>query len=121
MGLRQIDRDRPTIGIRTVGAERDLFAKRPTREQLLRRAKGPCRHRVEAFDEGQALFEVTELGVVSKRRDAPYRSGESRNWRKIKTAAWREANRERWRRFERDGATQKSRRSLCGREERLPR
>jgi len=56
---------------------------------------------VEAFDEGQALFEVTELGVVSKRRDAPYRSGESRNWRRIKTAAWREANRERWRLFER--------------------
>jgi hypothetical protein len=25
-----------------------------------------------------------------------YRSGPSRNWRKIKTAGWREANRERW-------------------------
>lgn len=30
-------------------------------------------------------------GVVSKRRDAPYRSGECRNWRKLKTAAWRPA------------------------------
>jgi bifunctional non-homologous end joining protein LigD len=40
-------------------------------------------------------------GIVSKRRDAPYRSGESRDWRKIKTVAWREANRERWRLFER--------------------
>jgi hypothetical protein len=37
-------------------------------------------------------------GVVSKRRDAPYRSG--RDWPKIKTTAWREANRERWRLFE---------------------
>jgi ATP-dependent DNA ligase len=37
--------------------------------------------------------------VVSKRRDAPYRSGECRDWRKIKTAAWREANKERWRLF----------------------
>jgi len=38
---------------------------------------------------------------------APYRCGECRDWRKVKTAAWREANRERWRLFERDGATQK--------------
>jgi bifunctional non-homologous end joining protein LigD len=37
--------------------------------------------------------------VVSKRRDAPYRSGECRDWRKVKTEAWREANRERWRLF----------------------
>jgi ATP-dependent DNA ligase len=40
-------------------------------------------------------------GVVSKRQDAPYRSGQCRGWRKIKTDAWREANRERWRLFER--------------------
>jgi len=39
-------------------------------------------------------------GIVSKRRDAPYRSGECRDWRKVKTAAWRKANRERWRLFE---------------------
>ena len=38
-------------------------------------------------------------GVVSKRRDAPYRSGACRGWRKVKTVAWREANRERWRLF----------------------
>jgi ATP-dependent DNA ligase len=30
-------------------------------------------------------------GIVSKRRDAPYKSGECRDWRKVKTAAWREA------------------------------
>ena len=28
-----------------------------------------------------------------------YRSGECRDWRKVKTQAWREANRERWRLF----------------------
>jgi len=59
---------------------------------------------VESFDDGQALLEVAERhrleGVVSKRRDAPYRSGECRDWRKVKTQAWREANRERWRLFE---------------------
>jgi hypothetical protein len=42
-----------------------------------------------------------ETSVVSKRRDAAYRSGECRDWRKVKTLAWREANRERWRLFER--------------------
>jgi len=58
----------------------------------------------EAFEDGLALLRVAEErgleGVVSKRRDAPYRSGECRDWRKVKTAAWREANRERWRLFE---------------------
>jgi len=58
----------------------------------------------EPFEDGLALLRVAEQrdleGVVSKRRDAPYRSGECRNWRKVKTIAWREANRERWRLFE---------------------
>jgi ATP-dependent DNA ligase len=58
----------------------------------------------EPFEDGLALLRVVEQrgleGVVSKRRDAPYRWGECRDWRKVKTAAWREANRERWRLFE---------------------
>jgi hypothetical protein len=37
---------------------------------------------------------------VSKRRDAAYVSGMSKNWRKTKTEAWRKANTERWRMFE---------------------
>jgi ATP-dependent DNA ligase len=42
-------------------------------------------------------------GIVSKRRDAPYRSGKqcSCSWVKVKCATWREANKERWRLFER--------------------
>ena len=59
----------------------------------------------EIFNDGQALLQVAEKhgleGVVSKCRDAPYRSGACRGWRKIKTTAWREANKERWRLFER--------------------
>ena len=59
----------------------------------------------EPFEDGLALLCVAEQrgleGVVSKRRDAPYRSGECRDWRKVKTSAWREVNRERWRLFER--------------------
>ena len=49
-----------------------------------------------------ALLRVAEQrgleGVVRKRRDRPYRSGECRG-RKVKTETWR-ANRERWRLFE---------------------
>jgi len=58
----------------------------------------------EAFEDGLALLHVAENrgleGVVSKRGDAPYRSGDCRDWRKVKTAVWLEANRERWRLFE---------------------
>ena len=72
---------------------------------LVRRFDCPVLLHSEAFDDGQALLRVAEKhgleGVVSKRRDAPYRSGACRGWRKIKTDAWREANRERWRLFER--------------------
>jgi hypothetical protein len=38
-------------------------------------------------------------GVVSKRRDAPYHSGRTLAWIKVKTERWRLANRERWRLF----------------------
>jgi ATP-dependent DNA ligase len=63
-----------------------------------------CLHLVDAFHDGQKLIEAAEKhkleGVVSKRHDAPDRSGKCRDWVKVKTAAWREANRERWRLFE---------------------
>jgi bifunctional non-homologous end joining protein LigD len=40
-------------------------------------------------------------GIVSKRADAPYRSGIRPEWVKTKCDAWREANRDRWEIFER--------------------
>ena len=56
------------------------------------------------FDDGARLLaSCTKMGlegIVSKRRDAPYRSGPSRDWVKCKTEVWRAANRERWRLFE---------------------
>jgi ATP-dependent DNA ligase len=58
----------------------------------------------EPFEDGITLLRMADErdleGVVSKRRNAPYRSGECRDWRKVKTQAWREATRERWRLFE---------------------
>ena len=63
-------------------------------QALLERFGGPAISLSEPFDDGIALLRVAEQrgleGVVSKRRDAPYRSGECRDWRKVKTMAWRE-------------------------------
>jgi bifunctional non-homologous end joining protein LigD len=72
---------------------------------LLHRSKVDCLHLVATFPDGAKLLASAERmqleGIVSKRRSSPYRSGECKDWRKIKTAAWRAANRERWRMFER--------------------
>jgi len=82
-----------------------LLVKRQARLQtLLKRFGCPAVSLSEPFEDGLALLRVAEErgleGIVSQRRDAPYRSGECRDWRKVKTVAWREANRERWRLFE---------------------
>ena len=81
-----------------------LIERRERLERLLNRSKVTGLHLIEGFDNGQKLFEAVERhrleGVVSKRRDATYRSGECGDWVKVKTSAWHEANRERWRLFE---------------------
>jgi bifunctional non-homologous end joining protein LigD len=72
---------------------------------LLARFNCPAVRASETFTDGAKLLRVAERmkleGVVSKRRGTAYRSGECRDWVKVKTAAWRAANRERWRMFER--------------------
>jgi bifunctional non-homologous end joining protein LigD len=69
--------------------------------RLVGRAEISCLHLIEAFDDGTKLLQAAERhgleGIVSKRRDSPYRSGECRDWVKVKTDAWRVANRDRWR------------------------
>jgi bifunctional non-homologous end joining protein LigD len=61
-------------------------------------------HLVQGFDNGAKLLEAADRhgleGIVSKRQASAYRSGPSRDWVKVKTAAWRAANRERWRLFQ---------------------
>jgi bifunctional non-homologous end joining protein LigD len=73
--------------------------------RLVTRAEIPCLHLVATFEDGAKLLLAAERhgleGIVSKRRDVPYRSGPSRDWVKTKTAAWRASNRERWRLFAR--------------------
>jgi len=84
-----------------------LMKRQARLQSLLERFGCPAFSLSETFEDGLALLRAAEQrgleGIVSKRRDAPYRSGDCRDWRKIKTAAWREANRERWRLFEEKG------------------
>jgi ATP-dependent DNA ligase len=60
----------------------------------------------ETFEDVNELLAAAEEygleGIVSKRRDFPYRSGRCPYWLKIKTAHWREANKNRYKRFERN-------------------
>jgi bifunctional non-homologous end joining protein LigD len=59
----------------------------------------------EHFDDGLKLLVAAERmaleGIVSKKRDAPYRAGKKCDWIKVKCATWRVINSERWRLFER--------------------
>jgi bifunctional non-homologous end joining protein LigD len=69
-----------------------------TRSKLLSKT-GDIRLRFsESFDDGEkllALAEGIELeGIVSKRRDRPYRSHRC-DWIKVKCRSWRNANRDR--------------------------
>ena len=82
-----------------------LWQRRQKLQQLVAKIDMPMIRLSETFDDPQKLLEVCEEhgleGVVSKRRLAPYTSGRSRHWIKVKTAAWRERNRERYKVFER--------------------
>jgi bifunctional non-homologous end joining protein LigD len=44
----------------------------------------------------QTCQRINLEGIVSKRKECAYRSGPTRDWLKIKTAAWRAANRARY-------------------------
>ena len=72
------------------------MSERQRRLAALLHGASPCLHVVEAFDDPIRLLAAVEKhgleGIVSKRIDAPYRSGSRSGWIKVKTAAWREAN-----------------------------
>jgi bifunctional non-homologous end joining protein LigD len=59
----------------------------------------------ESFNDPVKLLEAAMKlgleGIVSKRREQPYKSGPNSGWVKVKTAAWREVNRDRWEMLER--------------------
>jgi bifunctional non-homologous end joining protein LigD len=82
-----------------------LEDRRARLEALLAGADADLLRFSEAFDDPVKLLEAAIklglAGIVSKRREQPYRSGPNSGWVKVKTAAWREANRDRWEMFER--------------------
>ena len=87
-----------------LSGEEDLRS-RPLVERKARLAEvigtqlNPHLRYVEHFEDGGALLEAGARlglgGIVSKKRDALYRSGPSHVWLTIKTSAWRDATRDR--------------------------
>ena len=81
-----------------------LVERKAKLEKLLQRAGPAGVGFVASFDDGDALMlgcmEQSLEGVVSKRRDAPYRSGSRPEWVKSKTPTWRQANKDRWERMQ---------------------
>ena len=78
---------------------RALVERKARLAKLIGEQKNPHLRYVEHFEDGEALLAAsTRLGlkgIVSKKRNAPYRSGPSHAWLTIKTTAWREAKQER--------------------------
>jgi bifunctional non-homologous end joining protein LigD len=61
------------------------------------------RYSEEFSDPVKLLTTVEKMGlegIVSKRRNAPYRSAAQKNWVKVKCKAWLEANQDRWEHFQ---------------------
>jgi bifunctional non-homologous end joining protein LigD len=74
-------------------------------EALVRRYEHPGILFSESFTDPIKLLAECEKrrleGIVSKRMDRPYRSGDRSEWIKVKCATWREAHRDRHELFER--------------------
>ena len=85
--------------------ELPLLERKARLEKLILAANANWLRYSESFDDGLELLKAADRmrleGIVSKRRDAPYRPGKQCGWVKVKCKTWREANKERWRLFER--------------------
>jgi bifunctional non-homologous end joining protein LigD len=73
-----------------------LEDRREKLDKLMARVPSGVIRRSELFPDAQQLLSACEEhkmeGIVSKRMDAPYTSGPSSNWIKVKCPAWRAAN-----------------------------
>ena len=71
-------------------------------ERLMARNKSPLLQLNEVWEDGpgllRAIGEQGLEGIVSKHRSAPYRSGHTDAWVKVKVLGWSEANRRRFKR-----------------------
>jgi bifunctional non-homologous end joining protein LigD len=84
--------------------DKPLFQRRTALNELLNEVDDQELQLSQNFPDPAKLLAAADRmgleGIVSKRRDSTYRSGQSRDWIKVKTAAWREANRDRHELFE---------------------
>ena len=75
------------------------LAERQRQLAALLRVVSPCLHAVDGFDDPIRLLKAAAEhgleGIVSKRLDAPYRSGNRSGWTKVKTPRWQAANQRR--------------------------
>jgi bifunctional non-homologous end joining protein LigD len=82
-----------------------LIARRSKLDKLIDRVKNPIIRCSETFSDPLVLLAVCEQrrleGIVSKRADAPYTSGTTKAWIKVKCPRWREENSWRHEFFER--------------------
>jgi bifunctional non-homologous end joining protein LigD len=73
-----------------------LFQRRTALNELLNETDEQGLQFSQSFDDPIKLLAAAERmgleGIVSKRKMSPYRSGPSKDWVKVKTAAWRAAN-----------------------------
>jgi bifunctional non-homologous end joining protein LigD len=78
--------------------ELPLAKRKHALEKLLKKSHGTTIRFSASFDDGDKLFAHAEAlgieGIVSKRRDRPYRSVRC-DWIKVKCRAWRVANKDR--------------------------
>jgi bifunctional non-homologous end joining protein LigD len=78
--------------------EQPLSERRRLLQKIILRAHTDWLQFSETFDDGTKLLASCERmgleGIVSKKKDAPYRSGKC-DWIKVKCPSWREANKNR--------------------------
>jgi bifunctional non-homologous end joining protein LigD len=84
--------------------ELPLVKRKEKLRDLLIKADDDVLRYSDDFEDPLMLLQVAQRmdleGIVSKRSDAPYRSGKAAGWTKTRTATWRAANRERYLLFE---------------------
>ncbi len=81
-----------------------LVSRRVRLKALIKAAGDECVRYSDTFSDPLKLLEVCDSrgleGIVSKRSDQPYRSGNNRGWIKVKCHEWRAANLGRWELFQ---------------------
>jgi bifunctional non-homologous end joining protein LigD len=75
-----------------------LVQRKARLSSILKKSKDTRLRFSESFDDAEKLLTECDRmgleGIVSKKKDAPYRAGRG-GWIKVKTATWRDANKHR--------------------------